>query len=323
MTSAPPARVLTVGEAMVLLDPTSAGEIKSGMEFSLRVAGAEANFAIAMTRLGTVATWVSRLGADPLGDVVFETLSEQGVDLSLVRREESPTGLFFKWREGGKSNLIYYRKGSAASHIEPTDIPDVALDGISHVHLTGITMGLSETARETVIDVARRANARGIPVTFDPNYRPPLWSGPDEAAKAHMAVIEIAKWYLCGLEEGCALWDARDADSLFAAMEGVGVARSVVRIGAEGALVNDSGSITHVAPDRLEVVLDEIGAGDAFAAGFVYGLMNDWDASECARAGNLIAAHALLGTGDWETLPYLTEVESSIDPRRRKGTQPR
>ena len=323
MTSAPPARVLTVGEAMVLLDPSSEGEIESGMEFSLRVAGAEANFAIAMTRLGIPATWASRLGADPFGSVVFETLSEQGVDLSLVRREESPTGLFFKWRAEGKSNLIYYRKGSAASHIEPTDIPDAALDGISHVHLTGITMGLSESARETVVAVASRAHARGIPVTFDPNYRPALWSGPDEAAAAHREVIEIAAWYLCGLEEGCALWDAGDADSLFAAMEGAGVRRSVVRIGAEGALVNHLGSITHVVPDRLEVVLDEVGAGDAFAAGFVYGLINNWDASDCARAGNLIAAHALLGTGDWETLPYLAEVENAINPMNRKGRDPR
>lgn len=316
MTTVPPARVLTVGEAMVLLDPTTEGEIKSGMQFSLRVAGAEANFAIAMSRLGTSATFVSRLGADPLGDAVFETLAAEGVDLSLVRREAAPTGLFFKWRDAGKSSIIYYRRDSAASHVEPADVPDAALDGLAHVHLTGITMALSQSARETVIDVARRAHARGIRVTFDPNYRPALWSGPDEAAAAHRPMLGIAGWYLCGLEEGCALWEATDGDSLFAALEAADVTRAVVRIGSEGALVNDSGTVTKVAPERLEVVLDEIGAGDAFAAGFVFGLINGWSATDCARAGNLIAAYALLGTGDWETLPHLADVESEIQPRK-------
>jgi 2-dehydro-3-deoxygluconokinase len=320
MTGTPPARVLTLGEAMVLLDPAEEGEIRPGMQFSLRVAGAEANFAIALTRLGIRSTWVSRLGSDPLGDVVFETLAEQGVDLSLVRREKSPTGLFFKWRNAGKSNLIYYRRDSAASHLEPSDVGDADIDGATHLHVTGITMALSRSACETVIDVTQRAHKRGIPITFDPNYRPALWSGPDKAAKAHRAVLGMAGWYLCGLEEGCALWDATDEDSLFAAMESAGVSRSVVRIGPRGALVNDSGSITHVAPERLEEVLDEVGAGDAFVAGFVYGLINGWAPIDCARAGNVIAAHALLGTGDWETLPFLADVDASIQPRGRKGT---
>jgi 2-dehydro-3-deoxygluconokinase len=320
MTAAAPARVLTLGEAMVLLDPTTDGEIRSGMQFSLRVAGAEANFAIALRRLGISATWVSRLGKDPFGDVVLETLAAEDVDLSLVGREDSPTGLFFKWRSAGRSKLIYYRKASAASFLKPSDIPDGALDRTHNVHLTGITMALSRSARETVIDVARRAHARRIPVTFDPNYRPALWSGPDEAAAAHRPVLDIAEWYFCGLEEGCALWEATDAGSLFAALDAAGVRRAVVRIGPEGALVNDAGTVTHVAPDRLEEVLDEVGAGDAFSAGFVYGLINGWSPPDCARAGNVIAAHALLGTGDWETLPYISDVQDAIQPRTREGT---
>jgi 2-dehydro-3-deoxygluconokinase len=254
--------------------------------------------------------------------VVYDALAGEGVDMSQVRREESPTGLFFKWRVAGKSNLIYYRKGSAASHIEPSDVPDDVLDGISHVHLTGVTMALGRTARQTVVDVARRSHERRIPVTFDPNYRPVLWSGPREAADAHRSVLAIAEWYLCGLEEGCLLWEATDADSLFAALGAAGVRRAVVRIGSEGALVSDSGAVTHVPPERLEEVLDEAGAGDAFAAGFVYGLINGWAAPDCARAGNFVAAHALLGTGDWETLPYRADLEEAIRPTESERGNP-
>jgi len=314
MTTAAPPRVLTVGETMALLDPTADGPIAPGMEFSLRLAGAESNFAIALKRLGIDVTWVSRLGSDALGDVIYRTLESEGLDLSHVRRDDAPTGLFFKWRSGGKSSVLYYRAGSAASLLEPDDVPDEALDGAALVHLTGITMALSESARRTVVDVARRARTRGIPVIFDPNYRAALWSGPDEAATAHEEVLGFVDWYLCGFEEGNLLWGTADEASLFDALSRREL-RAVVRVGREGVLVHDKALITTVAPDRLEHVRDEVGAGDAFAAGFVYGLLNEWQLIDCARAGNTIAARALRGTGDWETLPYLADIENDLAPR--------
>jgi 2-dehydro-3-deoxygluconokinase len=314
MTVAGKPRVLTVGETMALLDPTTDGRIAAGMKFSLRLAGAESNFAIALQRLGVQVTWVSRLGGDALGDVVYRALEEEELDLSHVRRDSAPTGLFFKWRSGGKSSVLYYREGSAASQLEPDDVPDDALEGAGLVHLTGITMALSDSARRTVVDVARRARMRSIPVIFDPNYRTALWSGPKEAATAHEEVLGFVDWYLCGLEEGNLLWGTADESELFDALNRKGL-RAVIRVGREGALIHDGTSMTTVAPDRLEQVHDEVGAGDAFAAGFAYGLLNDWPSIDCTRAGNTIAARALRGTGDWETLPYLAEIEDDLIPR--------
>ncbi len=315
MTTAASPRVLTVGETMALLDPKSDGSFALGMEFSLRLAGAESNFAIALRRLGIDVTWVSRLGSDALGDVVNAALEDEGLDLSYVSRDDAPTGLYFKMRAEGKSSLVYYRKGSAASHLEPDDVPDDAIEGAALVHLTGITMALSESGRRTVVDVARRARARGIPVIFDPNYRPALWSGPDEAAAAHEEVLGFVDWYLCGFEEGNLLWGTSDERTLLDTLDRKGL-RAVVRVGREGALVHDMSSVTTVAPDRLEQVLDEVGAGDAFAAGFAFGLLNRWQPVDCVRAANTIAARALRGTGDWETLPYLVEIEDDLKPRR-------
>lgn len=319
MTTAVTPRVLTVGETMALLDPTTDGQISSGMAFSLRIAGAESNFAIALQRLGIDVTWVSRLGADALGDVVNAALEGEGLDLSYVRRDVTPTGLFFKWRASGRSSVLYYREGSAAAHLVPDDVPDDALEGVALVHLTGITMALSESARGTVVDVARRAHMRGIPVIFDPNYRSALWSGPDEAAEAHEEVLGFVDWYLCGLEEGNLLWGTSDEGALFDALTRKGL-QAVVRVGRKGALVHDMSSVVTVAPDRLEQVHDEVGAGDAFAAGFAYGLLSGWQPIDCARAGNTIAARALRGTGDWETLPYLAEIQDDLKPRTRDHT---
>lgn len=314
MTTAVTPRVLTVGETMALLDPTTDGGIASGMEFSLRIAGAESNFAIALRRLGVAVTWVSRLGADAMGDVVNRALEGEGLDLSYVRRDDAPTGLFIKWRSGGRSSVLYYRKDSAASYLQPGDVPDDALDGAALVHLTGITMALSQSARRTVIEAARRARRRGIPVIFDPNYRPALWSGPAEAATAHEEVLGFVDWYLCGSEEGNLLWGTSDEMALFDALSGRGL-RPVVRVGREGALVHANAMVTAVAPDHLEEVHDEVGAGDAFAAGFAYGLLNQWQPTDCVRAANTLAARALRGTGDWETLPYFAEIEDDLTPR--------
>src|SRR5438132_9560536 len=174
--------VLTLGETMALVDPDD-GEIGAGLRLTLRIAGAESNFAVGLARLGVPVRWVSRLGTDPFGDMIVRTLAAEGVDIAFVRRDPSPTGLFFKYRVEGRTRVQYYRAGSAASTLRPQDVPDEALDGIALVHLTGITMALGLGPRELVLDLAQRARARGALVLFDPNYREALWKSPQEAAE--------------------------------------------------------------------------------------------------------------------------------------------
>jgi 2-dehydro-3-deoxygluconokinase len=296
--------VLTAGETMVLLDPIGDGAFHSGMPLTLRIAGAESNFAVALSRLGVPVAWVSRLGRDPFGDVIEAALAAEGVDLRYVRRDDARTGLFAKWREDGRSRVVYYRAGSAASRLSPVDVPDEALDGVRLVHLSGITTAISASGRELVIDLARRAKERGITVVFDPNFRPALPDTPEAAAERHHAVFEHIDWYLCGLEEGNLLWGTSSAEELAAALP----CHAVIRVGAEGAIVDGE----RVPPARQVDVRDEIGAGDAFAAGFAYGLLQGWEPRACVRAANLIAAAALAGTGDWETLPRLDDVEADL-----------
>ena len=195
------ARVLTVGETMALVDP--AGPIAYGCSLTLRMAGAESNVAIALRRLGVGVRWVSRLGSDPLGDLIADTLAGEGVDTSLVHRDpDAPTGMFIKLRTVASTSVQYYRAGSAASRLRIDDVPDTALDGIELVHLTGITMALSASARETVVDVARRARAREVRVVFDPNWRPALWGSSEEAASVFDEILPYVDWVLCGAAEG-------------------------------------------------------------------------------------------------------------------------
>jgi sugar/nucleoside kinase (ribokinase family) len=302
-------RVLTAGEAMGLLDPVGDGELAAGSKLTLRFAGSESNFAIALARLNVGVCWVSRLGDDPFGDLVERTLVAEGVDVRYVRRDSSAqTGVFFKWRAGGKTHVVYYRSGSAASRLTPDDVPDEALAGVELVHLTGITLALGDGPRELILSLAQRARARGISVLFDPNWRPALWRSPAEAAASHAEILPYVDWYLCGEEEGTVLYGTETAESLASAVREGGARDAAIRIGTRGALVQG-----HVVPPaRLTRVRDEIGAGDGFAAGFAYGLLQGSDPQTCARWGNLLASTALTGTGDWETFPFLADVEAEL-----------
>jgi 2-dehydro-3-deoxygluconokinase len=159
------------------------------------------------------------------------------------------------------------------------------------VHLTGITLALGDGPRQLVLDMARQARTAGAIVTFDPNYRPALWDSPEAAAAAIQPVLAHVDWCLCGAGEA----------NLVAG------ARRVVRH-ADRTVIGD----LTVTPTRAEEVVDEIGAGDAFAAGFAYGLLQGWEPEACARAAHVIAGWALRGTGDWETLPRLDEVRDLL-----------
>ncbi len=287
---------------MALLDPVGGGEPQLGMPLTLRFAGAESNFAIALARLGVSVAWVSRLGRDALGDMIERGLRQEDVDLRWTRRDDAPTGLFLKWRGDGRRSVAYYRAGSAASRLRPEDVPEEALEGVELVHLTGITMAISDSGRELVLDVARRAKERGAQVLFDPNFRPALPDTPDAAGARQREVLQYVDWYLCGEEEAKLLWGEEAIP-----------ARTVVRVGARGAVVDGR----EVAPPRTAKVVDEVGAGDAFSAGFAYGLLQGWPPFDCAHAGNVIAAGALAGTGDWETLPRLVDVRHELRATRQ------
>ncbi len=285
---------------MALLDP-----LEDGATYRLRIGGAESNFAVALARLGIGVTWISRLGADPFGALVTETLAAESVIVRAVRDDERPTGVYFKSRVDGATRMHYYRAGSAASQLAPADVPDDSFDGVELVHLTGITTALGSGPRKLVHDVARRARARGITVLLDLNYRPALWRSPTEAASA----LPEADWVLCGAEEGNLLFGTASPDELAAAV-GANIA---IRVGERGAVVTTGDGLVEVRPRRLHDVVDEVGAGDGFAAGFAYGLLQGWPPVRCADVGNVIAAGALKGGGDWETYPYLAEIEGLLE----------
>lgn len=311
--------VLTIGETMVLLNPHESGPMRHVVDFRKRIGGAESNMAVGLSRLEHDAAWVSRLGADPHGRYVRDTIRGAGVDTQYVTFDsEAPTGLMFKERrELGESRVFYYRDDSAASQMTPDDLPEEALANARYLHLTGITPALSESCRELITDAVRRAHEHGVTVSFDPNLRFKLW---DEATMREtlLALVEDCDIVLPGLEEGEVLLGTDDPERIAEEFRSLGADEVVVKLGADGAFIESDTSSKRVAGYEVERVVDPVGAGDGFAAGYLSGRLDGLDPVRATDRANAVGALATTVTGDIEGLPTRSELAQFTGDREER-----
>ena len=176
--------VVTLGEVMVQFNPITTGPLRHVTYFEKHAAGSEANFAIGVVRLGLRAGLITRVGNDEFGRYILSILRGEGVDISLIKVDnDAPTGIYFIQRGypiPGKSSVIYYRRGSAASKMSPEDIDEEYIKNSKLLHLTGITPALSDSCREATLKTLSIASESRIMTSLDMNIRLKLWSR-DEA----------------------------------------------------------------------------------------------------------------------------------------------
>jgi 2-dehydro-3-deoxygluconokinase len=301
--------VVALGETMVLFLAQQPGPLREASTFSRHIAGAESNVAVGVCRLGGTSGFISRLGDDEFGRVILHRLRGEGVDVSQVVMDASaPTGLVIRERrEAGPVDVLYYRRGSAASRLSPADLDASYIGAARYLVLSGITPALSASCRETVYAAAEIARAAGVKVVFDPNMRLKLWSA-EEARPVLRDLIARADLVLPGLEEaelltgsGSPLEAARDLLRL-------GPRMVIVKLGAAGALAVTEGACLEAPAEALPRIVDPVGAGDAFAAGFLAGQLREMDLPASLALANRCGAHAMLVQADQEGLPRWEEV---------------
>ena len=312
------ADVVTFGETMALFAPRETGPLRYVADFRLKLGGTESNFAIALARLGISAGWFSRLGDDELGRFIAHNIRGEGVDVSrIVVDPDASTGLYVKEISAvGDTTVYYYRRGSAASRLTPEDLDDAYIRDARWLHLTGITPALSENCHQAIhraIDIAREA---GLEISFDPNMRLKLWTV-ERAREVMWPILRRCTVLLGGMEELSLLVPARDADAAADWALEQGVAIAAIKRGAEGALVATSSERRTVAPYVIPRVVDTVGAGDGFDAGFVAGRLLGRDPWQAAELGNVVGAHALMVEGDYEGYPTMAEAEAFVAGRAR------
>lgn len=310
--------VVTAGESMVLGVPAMPGRLRHATNLELKIGGAESNLAIALSRLGVSAGWVSYLGADEPGQLVLDRVRAEGVDTSRVRRlPEAPTGLYLRERVGAEVRTYYYRRDSAASKMGPGAFDSDYLREVAFLHLTGITSALSSDCHAFVLWAAQKARSGGVRVSFDVNFRSKLCSAA-EARRFTEEVLSLVDLLFVGDEEALALWGRDDEDFVRELAEGAGVREVVLKKGKGGALISVEGEVFEQPAFSVQEV-DPIGAGDSFDAGYLAGHLWGLGPEERLRTANAMGALSVATLGDYEGLPSREELSDFLEGRRALG----
>jgi 2-dehydro-3-deoxygluconokinase len=298
---------LCVGETMVMVTPATGGRLTGESQYLLRPGGAESNVAIHLAALGHRVAWASQLGADPLGDLVLEEVARNQVDTSLVvRLADAPTGVYFKDPAPQGTAVYYYRTGSAASRMSARSVDSWAERRTRVLHLSGITAALSEDCHQLMAHVIHDRPISGT-VSFDVNYRPKLAT--DRTAETLLTLARGSDVVFVGRDEAEALWNTSTAEEIRDLLPEP--AHLVVKDGPIEA-VSFSAQGTVRVPSPLVDVLEPVGAGDAFAAGWLSGFLSGRGAEYSLNLGHYVASRVLTSPTDHAQLGSRAEIETIL-----------
>jgi dehydrogluconokinase len=308
--------ILSFGETMAMFVAEHTGDLASVDAFHKRIAGADSNVAIGLSRLGFNVAWLSRVGADSLGRFVIDTLEKEGLDCRHVDIDSAhPTGFQFKSRadDGSDPVVEYFRRGSAASHLSTHSIVPELLNA-RHLHATGIPPALSETARHMTFELMSRMRNAGRSVSFDPNLRPSLWASERLMITEINRLAALAHWVLPGLSEGRLLTGFEDPADIAAFYLDQGAEAVAIKLGPHGAYYRTQLDAGFVAGVPVQTVVDTVGAGDGFAVGMISALLENHSVADAVQRANWVGSRAVQSRGDMEGLPTRTEMLAEFEP---------
>ncbi|MEG1631951.1 MAG: sugar kinase [Hydrogenoanaerobacterium sp.] len=297
--------VMLVGEPMGLFIAKTEGPLDSVTEYSLAVAGAEFNVAVGLARLEHHVTYLTKLGSDPFGKLIVNTLSQNKISSEFVRySDERSTGFMLKGSVSkGDPEIFYFRKNSAASTLSKGDIDAVDFGSYSFLHLTGILPALTPSTREAAFYLVEKAHKNGLTVSFDPNLRPQLWSSREDMIKVVNELAAKADIVFPGEAEGEILCGSRNPDIISDFYLKLGAKAVVTKLGSSGAYAATATERCMVNGFTVKKVIDTVGAGDGFAAGTISALMEGKALPEAVLRGNAIGAVQVMSRGDNDGLP--------------------
>jgi 2-dehydro-3-deoxygluconokinase len=292
--------VICVGESMAMIAPARPEPLRTAETFTMRAAGAESNVAMYLSALGHAAGWAGRVGEDPLGERLLDEFASAGVDLALVERDRAaPTGVYFKDPGPAGTRVYYYRGTSAATRMTDQVAGRIAALRPRIVHISGIVPALSDScARLSRAVVAHRSMGDAL-VSFDVNFRPALWH-PDQARDVLRDLAQAADIVFVGMDEASALWGSRTAGEVRDLLDRP--ATVLVKNGGSDATEYGDGEPAAV-PALNVTAVEPVGAGDAFAAGWLSGYLRALMPVQRLRLGHVLAAYAMRSMADFESVP--------------------
>jgi 2-dehydro-3-deoxygluconokinase len=300
--------IVALGEAMVEFNQTGG---TGGREYLQGFGGDSSNFAIAAARQGAKVAYLSALGDDPYGQMLRELWEREGVDHQHVTTDHAaPTGIYLVSHGAQGHRFDFFRSGSAASRIRPEALPLEAIAQARVLHLSGISLGVSNSACDTAFAAIAHARANGVQVSFDTNLRLKLWSLARARAIMNEA-IRLSDICLPSFEDISAISGLSEPDALVDHCLALGAQTVALKLGARGALVANASERHTIAPFPCRPI-DATGAGDVFGGVFVTRLLAG---DNLAQAGLWAAAAAALSTqgfGAVEPIPHRADVQQAL-----------
>ena len=304
--------VVAIGEAMVEFNQSRDGD---GRTYLQGFGGDTSNAMIAAARQGARCAYVTRVGHDDWGRLVQDLWRTEGVDTRAVGVDAAAhTGVYFVRHTPQGHSFSYLRAGSAASKMQPSDMPAALIGDAKILHVSGISQAISDSARQAVaraIEVARRSGTR---VSYDPNLRLALWPV-ERARQAILETIPLCDEFLPSLD------DVRIVSGLEAPLDIVawshrrGAKSVVLKLGEHGSLVSDGQQCHEVAPHRVNAV-DATGAGDCFDGSYLARRAAGDDAVTAARWASAAAALATTAYGAVAPLPRPAQIAALLESTR-------
>lgn len=310
--------VVCLGEAMVEFNQTGG----PGSDQYLRGFGGDtSNCAIAAARQGAAVAYATLVGADPFGDLLLGLWRDEGVATRTVGRSKAaPTAIYFVTHHEAGHTFTYYRQGSAASQMTPADLPPDLAESARLLHVSGITLAVSASLRETAMAAIGRMRAAGRLVAFDTNLRLKLWPL-DQARAAIDAALRQCDIALPSLEDATALCGLAEPVAVLDHYRAMGIPQVVLKCGAEGALLATPEGRWRI-PGHAVASVDATGAGDCFDGAFLAELARGAAPVEAALYANAAAALTTTGYGAVAPIPRRADVEAFLRGAARPRPEP-
>ena len=308
--------VLTFGETMIVLIPSEPGPMELCTDFKPALAGSESNCAVGLARLLHSVCWISRLGNDPFGKKILKTLRGESINVDRVEIADGAfTGLMFKEiKPTGAPHAYYYRRDSAASQLHAKLFTGLRS---RYLFVTGITPALSSENRKVTFQIVEEFRAAGTKIVFDPNMRYKLWT----AQAARPVFLELASKsdvLLPSLDEAKLMTGLDKLDQIAEALLQLGPKLVAIKAGDQGAYFAD-GAFCGLMPPFPVRQIDPIGAGDAFCAGVISGLLNGLPFQKAVERGCATGAICVTAYGDCAGLPDRAELEDFLVGTKAPG----
>ena len=312
-----PLDILAIGEAMVEFNQVQSDD---GRTYLQGYGGDTSNAVIAAARQGARCAYFTRLGDDDFGRLLLNLWRGEGVACAAVAIDsQAPTGIYFIRHNTDGHHFSYRRAGSAASRMQPADLPTGLIASARYLHVSGISQAISDSAAQTVAQAIAQARAAGTAVSFDPNLRLALWPL-DKARAALLATLPLCDELLPSIDDLrplSGLADGATPEQLIAWCHAHGAHRVVLKLGERGALLSEGQGCTTIAPYAVNAV-DATGAGDCFDGSYLARRAVGDDPLTAVRWASAAAALATTGYGAVAPLPRFEAIRALVQSQPRE-----